>query len=133
MNLIKAGLGYGAGAFGVGFVFGVLRELVLIPLLGDRIGHLTEFPFVTLGVMALGLWIGQRLEAPRLGRLLGLGILGVGTLLIIESTFAVGILGQSWGEYLSAYDITRGALFPIGLALMALAPLAVSIKPFRRP
>jgi hypothetical protein len=124
MRLISAGLIYGAGAFGVGFLFGAIREFVLIPQFGERAGHLAEFPFVTGGVMALGVWIGLQLNPPRnLARLLLNGLLGVALLVLIESSFAIGILGVSWADYLSAYDITRGALFPVGLALMAVAPV----------
>jgi hypothetical protein len=36
---------------------------------------------------------------------------------------ALGFMRISLADYLAGYDLTRGALFPIGLALMALSPL----------
>ncbi|MEM8877966.1 MAG: hypothetical protein AAGD23_08835 [Pseudomonadota bacterium] len=124
MRSVAAGLTYGIGAFGIGFLFGALREFVLIPQLGQRTGHLAEFHLVIGGVVALGLWLGLRLAAPRSRmRLLATGLLGVALLVFVESSFAVGVLGLSWGDYLAAYDLTKGALFPIGLALMTIAPL----------
>lgn len=98
----------------MGSAFGALRQPVLIPAFGDRIGHLAEFPMVTLGV-----WIGGRTTAPALA----LGVLGVADLIAFESTMALGLMRVSLAEYLAGYDLTRGALFPVGLAVIALAPL----------
>lgn len=110
---------YGAAAFLIGFLFGILRELVLIPAFGDRAGHLIEFPLVTGSVAMLGLWAGRRASPP--GILIGLG--GVAVLVLLESSLALAVMGQTLSEYLAHYDITDGALFPFGLAIMALAPI----------
>lgn len=114
------GAAYGALSFAAGFVFGALRELVLIPAMGERTGELVEFPMVTLAACAIGIWISPKTGAPALG----VGLIGVAVLIVLESTLALGFAGLSLAEYLTHYDVTRGSLFPIGLALMALAPLA---------
>ena len=113
-------LAYGVGAFAIGFLLGALRELVLIPAFGAAAGHLIEFPVVT-GLIALGgFWAGRRAPPPAL--LTGFG--GVAVLVCLESTLAIWIMGQTPAEYLAHYDISKGALFPFGLAVMALAPWA---------
>ena len=119
-NTLLWGLAFGSLSFAAGFAFGALRELMLIPALGERIGHLTEFPMVTLAACAIGVWIGARSTAPALA----VGLLGVAVLIAFESTMALGFMRVSLADYLAGYDLTRGALFPIGLALMALSPLA---------
>lgn len=118
--LILWGALYGALGFAAGFVFGALRELVLIPGMGERTGRLVEFPMVTLLACAIGLWIGARTQVSALG----IGLIGVAVLIAFESTLALAFAGLSLADYLAHYDVTRGSLFPIGLALMALAPLA---------
>lgn len=118
-HLLLWSLAYGALAFAAGFVFGVLRQLVLIPAFGHRMGHLIEFPFVTLAACAIGVWIGRRTHAPALA----IGLLGVMVLIAFESTMALGLMRLSLADYLAGFDVTRGELFPIGLALMAAAPL----------
>ena len=118
-SLLRWSLLYGAGGFAAGFVFGALRELVLIPRFGAGTGQLIEFPFVTLAIAALGVWIGRRAAPPALL----IGISGVGILLLMESVLALVILGQSPAQYFAGYDISAGALFPYGLAVMAIAPL----------
>ena len=52
-----------------------------------------------------------------------IGVLGVLVLIAFESTMALGIMRVSLADYLAGYDLTRGALFPVGLALMAFAPV----------
>jgi hypothetical protein len=117
-NLLGWSALYGALGFAVGFAFGVLRQLVLIPAFGDRMGHLAEFPMVTLAACVIGIWIGGKSAAPALA----LGVFGVAVLIVFESTMALGFMRLSLADYLAGYDLTRGALFPVGLVLMALAP-----------
>lgn len=116
----KLTLIYGLEAFAVGFVFGALRELVFRPLMGEPAAHWAEFPLVTGLVCLIGYRIGRGIGYRLDTFLTGVG--GVAVLLVIESAFAFGVLRQSPEEYLAAFDISRGALFPFGLAAMALAP-----------
>lgn len=116
----KLALVYGAAAFVVGFIFGALRELVFMPWLGDPAAHWLEFPLVTGTICFLGYRFGRGIGFRPDTWTVGLG--GVAVLLLIESGFALGLLRQPPDEYLASFDIRRGALFPIGLAAMALAP-----------
>ncbi len=119
--IFQSGLVYGLVAFVAGFLFGALRETVLIPAFGSRMGHLIEFPLVTAAICAAGALIARRsgLTVPAAGLM---GLAGTLVLVIIESGFALGLMGRPLDDYLAAYDLTRGSLFPVGLALMALAP-----------
>ncbi|KCZ48664.1 MULTISPECIES: hypothetical protein [unclassified Hyphomonas] len=116
----KLALVYGAAAFVFGFFFGALRELVFMPWLGDPAAHWLEFPLVTSAICFLGYRSGRGIGFRTDTWTVGLG--GVAVLLLIESGFALGLLRQPPDEYLASFDIRRGALFPIGLAAMALAP-----------
>lgn len=111
-------LAYGVGGFFAGFVFGALRELLLAPALGHAAAHAIEFPLVTAAVVAFGVWIGRRATPPALW--IGLG--GTALLVALESTLAIAVLRLPLQAYLATFDITRGALFPFGLALMSVAP-----------
>jgi hypothetical protein len=73
------------------------------------------------------------------------GALGVGLLWVIATlAFDAGLgraLGYSWDRIAADYDLSHGALMPVGLVAMALTPLAVlwarrrliSIKARRKP
>lgn len=55
----------GALGFAAGFASGVLRRPVLIPAFSDRMGHLAEFPMVTLAACGIGIRTGGKSAAPR--------------------------------------------------------------------
>jgi hypothetical protein len=121
-RIVLDSLLYGLLSFGAGFVLGAVRELLLIPALGAELGHWVEFPLVTLAVVA----IAWRLVALRPGRgtwaWLAAGAIGVAALLALESTLALLVFGIPITAYLASFDVTQGALFPIGLAVMQAAP-----------
>ena len=111
---------YGIAAFGIGFVFGALREVVFLPWLGDPAAHWLEFPLVTGAICFLGYRFGRGIGfRPDTW---GVGLGGVAVLLLIEAPFALAVMRQSLEMFLASFDVSRGALFPFGLAAMALAP-----------
>lgn len=118
---LQTGLVYGLIAFAAGFLFGALREIVLIPAFGSRLGHVIEFPVVTGTVCAAGIILARR-SALTLPAAMFAGLTGTTLLIMIESGFALGVMGETLGDYLAGYDLTRGNLFPLGVMLMALAP-----------
>ena len=117
-NLLAWSALCGALGFAAGFAFGVLRRPVLIPAFGDRMGHLAEFPMVTLAACVIGIRIGGKSNPPALAP----GVFGAAVLIAFESTMAPGFMRLSLAGYLAGYDLKGGALFPVGLALIALAP-----------
>lgn len=119
---------YAIATFAAGFVFGVLRELVLIPIAGKTAGHWIEFPFMLLATWAAAVYARQRLIDPDRRSLLVLGIGGTMLLLLIESSFALYVVQMPLPAYLASFDVTAGALFPWGLLFMILAPQLTSLK-----
>ena len=113
---------YGSLAFGLGFLFGAVRETVLIPALGPRAGRLTEFAAVTGAVTLLGARLARGWP-PDPGRRLARGAAGVAVLLALESTLALAVLRRPASDYLRSLDPRSGSIFPLGLAMMAAAPL----------
>ena len=116
----KLALLYGLGGFAIGFVFGALREMLLIPALGQAGGQLAEFPLVTGAICAFGYRLGTGIGWRPDTWLVGLG--GVAVLLAVEAPFALYVMGQPVEVFLASFDILRGALFPYALAAMAVAP-----------
>lgn len=129
MRSTPLGVCYGMLAFVAGFIFGAIRELVLIPTFGSKGGHLIEFPLVLIAVSLIARWL-VRTEMAGLAawNTLVAGVIGVLVLVGIESTFAVAVMGKPVTEYLEQYDVTRGALFPFGLLWMAVAPLVIGYR-----
>lgn len=121
---MKAGLLYGLLGFAAGFIFGTLREVVLIPLFGLSLGHWLEFIPLVAVIIWIGIWITNKWALVEYGEALRAGILGVAVLLVFESILAIFIFGLSIAQYLASFNVLDGELFPIGLLIMAAVPAA---------
>jgi peptidoglycan/LPS O-acetylase OafA/YrhL len=102
-------------------IHGILRSLLLVPLVGDfrarQIGVFIGSALI-LAISFLTIrWIGMR--GTRQQFMLGL----FWTVLTVAFEFALGrALGFSWQRVLSDYDLRHGGLMLIGLAILFLAP-----------
>lgn len=100
---------------------GALREFVLVPGVG------TPAAFVLSGLLLSSLIIGVAyLSLPwlRISRPVELWAVGLGWLaltLVFEFLFGLW-LGKSWPELLEAYTFKGGNIWPVVLAVTALAP-----------
>lgn len=101
-----------------GFVFGVVRELILTPLMGHVWAQLGEAPFMAIVTWMVAGFVMKRNSVPPIA----LGLLATALLLIVETAFAIGIRGQSIATYLDAYDVTQGTVFPLLIIWFAIAP-----------
>ncbi len=122
--MASLGAVYGVLAFVAGFVFGALREMLLIPLLGETAGRWAEFVPLVVVIIFLGWQVAKRSGISRPLQALALGATGVVVLLVLESGFALIVLGMPLKDYLAGFDVTSGELFPFGLLIMLLTPWA---------
>lgn len=116
------GLLYGGLCFAAGGLLGAIRELLLRPTLGPELGRWVEFPLVTLAAVAIAWQLVTNRPGQSLRAWLEVGGIGVATLLALESSLALLVLGIPLAAYLASYDVSQGALFPIGLGVMGAAP-----------
>lgn len=123
MRPLASGSAYGLSGFAAGFVFGTLREIVLIPAFGESAGRWIEFIPLVCTIAFLGLWIARRFMISGTTEALACGLAGIAVLLVLESGFALIVLGMPLETYMAGFNILQGALFPYGLIIMALAPL----------
>lgn len=125
-QLIKTMLVYGSLVFVGGFVLGVIRELLLIPMAGRRAGHWIEFPVLLTIVAMVAKFSVLRLHETARRYLLALGIGGTVVLLLLESGFALYVMRVPFEKYLQSFDVSSGELFPFGLLFMVIAPFVVN-------
>ena len=107
---------------GVETVHGVLRTLLLVPLVGD-------FPARQIGVLIGSLLIFgvAYLFIRWIAALTNLQLLGVGLLwAVLTVLFEIGlgrlVLGLPWERITEDYDVTRGGFMGVGLLFMAAVP-----------
>ena len=96
MRLLKAGALYFVLVFGAGFVLGPIRILWVVPRVGERTAELMEAP-IMLGVIVLAArWIARRVAMPpTLPRLLGVGFVALGLLLVVEFPVVLWLRGAN--------------------------------------
>lgn len=104
-------------------VHGTLRELLLAPLVGDfRARQIAVFTGSLL-ILCVALLFAGWIRAGTTRRLLYAGILWLTLTLLFEFGLGLLVLNYSWGRVASDYDLAQGGLMPLGLVLLALAPL----------
>lgn len=104
-------------------VHGVLRTMLLAPLVGDF--HARQISVFTGSLLILTVaylfvwWI----RAGTTGALVAVGLFWLALTLLFELGLGRIALGLSWERIASDYDIRRGGLLPLGLIVLALSPL----------
>lgn len=104
-------------------VHGILRGLLLVPLVGD-------FPARQIGVLIGSLlifvvaWLCIRWIAVRTTlQLLGVGLLWVVLTILFEIGLGRLVLGLPWERITEGYNPARGGFLGFGLLFMAVSPL----------
>lgn len=110
-------------------VNGVAREALLVPMLGPAAGLVASGAvlavLVLLAALASVRWLAvNRREA------WGIGALWLALTLAFEFSFGAFVQHKAWGELLAAYTFRGGNLWPVVLAVIAVAPaLARRLRP----
>lgn len=110
----KAGTAYALIVFAIGFAFGAIRLLVLVPHLGATTSVVLETPIMLAISWKASRWSTRwfNLQPDRHGRLL-MGIVAFTALMVAELGVAVFAFGESPAQYLSGIWSIAGG---IGLA-----------------
>jgi hypothetical protein len=107
---------------GVEFVHGVLRTLFLVPRIGDfrsrQVGVFTGSLLILLVAYLSANWLRGNAES-----LIRIGLLWVGLTVAFELLFGHFAFGRSWASLREDFDLAHGGLMPLGLAILASAPL----------
>ncbi len=120
---IRAGAGYFAGVFALGFALGTARILVLAPRLGELVAVVLELPLMLGFSWWWCGWLVRRLAVPRrVGAGAAMG--GLGFLLLIAAELALGAAtGGSPAAQVAKWGTAAGALGLGGQMLFGLMPL----------
>lgn len=104
-------------------VHGVLRGLLLVPLVGDLRARQIGVPIGSLIVLAVASLSVRWIAAGTTLRLLGVGLLWVVLTVLFEVGLGRFVLGLTWERIAEDYDHTRGGFLAFGLLVMAVSPV----------
>ncbi len=123
MGPLPAGVLYFAVTYSAGFLFGTLRELLLVPNFGSTVSILIETPAMLAVTYFAASWIIRRLAPPLTPlRLLGTGLIGFGCLMLAELAFAMPLRGLDAQQWLAHFSTMDGAISLAMFVLFAVMP-----------
>jgi hypothetical protein len=127
--VIIAGALYAAVAFLIGFIFGTLRVMVLVPALSDLTAVLLELPFILLASWFVCRWCVDRLGVCRSAQARVLmSVVAFVVLMVVE--FGLGItLGRPLIDQLAGFASPAGV---IGLTAQVVFGLFPVVQVWRR-
>ena len=127
MQILKAGLLYFAIVFGMGFLFGTVRTVWVVPRVGTRLAELIETPIMLLVTIVAARWTVLDLAVPSApSTRIGMGGLALCLLLVAEFGLVLWLRGLSIREYLATRDPVSGTVYYVMLGAFALMPLLVA-------
>jgi hypothetical protein len=123
MKVVLRGLAVWVCIIFVEVLHGIARTLFLAPALGDfRARQVAVFTGSILIVLVAALSIGW-LRPASVREAMCVGVVWLALTLAFEIAFGRFVVHASWARIASDYDLPRGGLLPIGLLVLAAAPL----------
>lgn len=104
-------------------VNGTIRELWLVPALGDVRAHQIGFVSGSILILAIATLFVLWLHPSRILELLQVGLLWLVLTLGFEIGLGRWVLGYSWSRIAADYNPLQGGLMAFGLLLLLVAPL----------
>lgn len=123
MRVAAAALVYFLIVFGVGFLLGPIRVLLLEPFIGPFAAVIAEAPFLLAAIVLAARWVPRKLGVTLMP--LPLIAVGLGALVLQQvADFLVGLKLRGFGaaEQLARFTTPEGALYGGLLLLFALMP-----------
>ena len=111
--------------FGVGFLLGIVRVLVLEPRLGTRWAELAEAPLMLAAMVFSARYVVRRFPATQRASYLLSGGIALLILVIAEFSVVLGIRGLTISEYFAGRDPVAGSVYVAMLVVFAVMPWLV--------
>ena len=123
---MRLGVVYGAVGVSIGIVLAAARHLLLVPVLGDRVGLLAEFAIAAVAVVLSGLLLLRRFGPWTTNSALYFGVTGAVAALTIGAPINLLVLGFGVAESMAFAGMTHGVSFPLALSIMAVLPAVLT-------
>jgi hypothetical protein len=123
-SAVRAGLAYFAVVFATGFVFGTMRTLWLVPLLGERTAELLETPLMLAVIYLTARWIVRRFGLRQSSLPIRAAVGAVALILLVGAEIAVvlSLRGLTLADYIRSRDPVSGTAYVVSLLIFAAMP-----------
>jgi hypothetical protein len=127
--VLKAAISYVAAVFGVGFVLGTVRVLVLVPRWGELAAVAAETPLMLAASWVVARAVLRRWPLPPGRERLLMGVIALALLIALEFALSVAAFGRPAAEFFDKLATAPGAL---GLAMQMVFGLIPWLQGRRR-
>lgn len=103
-------------------VHGTLRQLFLMPLIGDFTARRISFFIAVLLIFLITYFFIRWINAPTVKSLFGIGLMWLILMTAFEFGLGIFVMNYSWEKMLQDYDVSRGGLMVFGLIFMFFSP-----------
>jgi hypothetical protein len=123
MKWLTSSAAYFAIVFGAGFVFGTVRVMWLVPMVGVRVAELAEIPLMLAVIVIAARSVNRRFLTgrDRYSRLI-VGVMALVLLLLAELILGVMFLGLTPTDVFLGRDPVSGTGYYLSLCAFALMP-----------
>ena len=108
--------------FGVGFLLGIVRVLVLVPRIGELRAEIAEAPLMLAAIFLSAKFIVHRFPALHRASYLVSGGVALLILVLVEFSVVLGIRGISISQYFAERDPVAGGVYVLMLIIFAAMP-----------
>ncbi|WP_413933233.1 hypothetical protein [Nitrospira sp. BLG_1] len=122
MQILRAAVFYFLLVFGAGFLLGIGRVLLIVPMLGERTAELLEMPLMLGVIVAAARWVVRRRFDTRQFSALCVGFIALGLVLVADLAVGIWLRGISAAEVFLNRDPVSGAAYYAALLLFAVMP-----------
>lgn len=119
--MIRGGV-YFALVFGIGFLLGTVRVLLLESRFGERWAELAEMPFMLIAITLSARFVIRQFPATRRASHLVSGGVALILLILMEFTLVIAIRGLTITQYFAERDPIAGAAYVLMLIIFAAMP-----------
>jgi hypothetical protein len=119
---VLRGLVYFGLVFGVGFLLGIVRVLVVEPRLGETWAELAEAPLMLVAIVVSARFVVRRMPAPHRAGYLVSGAAALFLLVLVEFSVVLAVRGLSLSEYVAERDPLAWSVYAVMLGIFAAMP-----------
>jgi hypothetical protein len=119
---LKAG-GVWLGILVVAFLNGALRELLLVRLVGEQVGHVLSVVLLSGAIFGIAYLFVKALRPIPPSTLLGIGFFWLALSLLFEFGFFHYVMHEPWSTLLAGFNIFQGQLLIVVWLTTLLSPL----------
>ncbi|MCG8413873.1 MAG: hypothetical protein MI746_06595 [Pseudomonadales bacterium] len=123
-NGLLAGILYAVGVFAIGFMLGVVRVALLVPLLGESLAVIIELPVILAASWVLcGRAIHIKQVTPEVSARAAMSLAAFVVIMVGDLMVGLFIFGLSTDDYVARYSEFANMLGLAGQMLFAIFPL----------